>query len=102
MKPSSVVSRISRIEKPSTPKMYCTPTEGIHSALAANWKSECILGSLETDEEHDQQNGRSEDHHHCVSLSDPELQPPEGDAGHVVQLGDEVDRPVDHAEVEDA
>ena len=44
MKPSSVVSRISRIEKPSTPKMYCTPNDGIHSALEANWNS-APLGS---------------------------------------------------------
>ncbi len=39
MKPSSVVSRISRIAKPSTPNRYCAPTEGIHSAWVTNWNS---------------------------------------------------------------
>ncbi len=38
MKPSSVVSRISRVEIPSTPKKYWTPIEGIQGAFSTNWK----------------------------------------------------------------
>ncbi len=36
--PSSVVSRISRVEIPSTPKKYWTPIEGIQAAFSTNWK----------------------------------------------------------------
>ena len=44
MKPSRVVSRISRTEMPSTPNRYWTPTDGIQRALVANWNS-APLGS---------------------------------------------------------
>src|SRR5262249_59741419 len=36
--PSSVVSRISSVEIPSTPKKYCTPMPGIQGAFSWNWK----------------------------------------------------------------
>ena len=38
MRPRSVVSRISSVEIPSTPKKYWTPIEGIQGAFSTNWK----------------------------------------------------------------
>ena len=39
MAPTSVVSRISSVLKPSTPRKYSAPIEGIHVARSTNWKS---------------------------------------------------------------
>jgi hypothetical protein len=39
MNPSNVVSRIRRIEIPSTPTWYVAPTEGIHSCAYVNWNA---------------------------------------------------------------
>ncbi len=38
MKPRSVVSRMSSVEIPSTPKKYWMPIEGIQGAFSTNWK----------------------------------------------------------------
>src|SRR4030095_14184227 len=35
--PSTVVSRIKRMEIPSTPTWYCTPMDGIQGMLFSNW-----------------------------------------------------------------
>ena len=37
--PISVVSRISSTLKPSTPRKYSAPIEGIHGSRSTNWKS---------------------------------------------------------------
>src|SRR6266498_3333179 len=37
--PIIVVSRMSSVLKPSTPRKYSAPTEGIHGARSTNWKS---------------------------------------------------------------
>ena len=39
MKPIIVVSRISSVLKPSTPRKYSAPIDGIHGARSTNWKS---------------------------------------------------------------
>ena len=38
IEPRSVVSRMSSVEIPSTPKKYWTPIEGIQGAFSTNWK----------------------------------------------------------------
>ncbi len=39
MKPIIVVSRISSMLKPSMPRKYSAPTDGIQGARSMNWKS---------------------------------------------------------------
>ena len=39
MEPIIVVSRISSVLRPSTPRKYSAPTDGIHGARSTNWKS---------------------------------------------------------------
>ncbi len=39
MNPNIVVSRISSVLKPSTPRKYSAPTDGIQDARSTNWKS---------------------------------------------------------------
>ena len=39
MDPIIVVSRISSVLKPSTPRKYSAPIDGIHGARSTNWKS---------------------------------------------------------------
>ena len=39
MNPISVVSRISSVLKPSTPRKYSAPIDGIQGARSTNWKS---------------------------------------------------------------
>ena len=39
IKPIIVVSRISSVLSPSTPRKYSAPIEGIHGARSTNWKS---------------------------------------------------------------
>src|SRR3990172_7104758 len=39
MKPIRVVSRISSTLKPSTPRKYCAPIDGIHACRSTNWNS---------------------------------------------------------------
>ena len=39
MDPIIVVSRISSVLRPSTPRKYSAPTDGIHGARSTNWKS---------------------------------------------------------------
>src|SRR4029434_2080047 len=39
MNPIIVVSRMSNVLKPSTPRKYSAPIDGIHEARSTNWKS---------------------------------------------------------------
>jgi hypothetical protein len=39
MDPIIVVSRMSNVLKPSTPRKYSAPIDGIHEARSTNWKS---------------------------------------------------------------
>src|SRR5207249_10999321 len=39
MQPIIVVRRISSALRPSTPRKYSAPTDGIHAARSTNWKS---------------------------------------------------------------
>src|SRR6185436_6814610 len=39
MKPMSVVSRMSSVLMPSTPRKYSAPIDGIHRARSTSWKS---------------------------------------------------------------
>src|SRR3954466_11415878 len=39
IKPIIVVSRIRSVDRPSTPRKYSAPTDGIHGARSMNWKS---------------------------------------------------------------